>query len=526
MAKTFDSDDDSVVVIVGSGAGGGTLANELAQKGISSVVLEAGPVLTQADYENDEWAMFSKMTWLDKRVTGGDWHGVRNQAALPAWLVKGLGGSTNHWCGVSLRFKPYEFQMKTINGDLPGANLLDWPITADDLEPYYVKAELKMGVTGKATGMPHLPWNNNFRVVAEGARRIGFSDIVSGPMAINSVPRDGRPSCQQIGFCMQGCRVGAKWATNYTEIPRAVATGHCEVRTESMVLQIEHNAKGKVTGVIYADKDGNQRKQKARAVCVAGNTIESPRLLLNSATSQFPDGLANSSGQIGKNYMTHATVGVYAVMPEPVHMNRGTVSAGVISDESRNDSTRGFIGGYKIEMLPIGLPFMAAFFDPSSGGWGRRVSSLLEKYPYISGVFNVGEDMPQERNGVTLHDTERDQYGLPVPVVSKTPHINDINMVAHSANAMREIYEAVDSKEIYDLPTYPASHNMGTNRMSAKPQDGVVNSWGQSHDIDNLFVSDGSVFTTSGAPNPTLTIVALAIRQADYIAAAMKRRDI
>lgn len=526
MAAKFDLNDDSLVVIVGSGAGGGTLANELAQQGIRSVVLEAGKRFTLDDIENDEWAMFSKISWLDKRYSAGGWHGAQNHPNLPAWIVKGVGGSTVHWAGVALRLQEHEFKMKTTNGEIEGANVADWPITLDELLPYYVKAEDKMGVTGETTGMPHLPWNNDFRVLAEGARRMGMKEIASGPMAINSIDRNGRPACQQIGFCMAGCKIGAKWSTMYTEIPAAEKTGKCEVRPESMVLKIEHDKSGKVNGVVYADSEGKIHKQKAKIVCVAGNSIESPRLLLNSESSMFKDGLANSSGQVGKNYMCHTTAGVYGVMPEPVNMHRGTSVAGLVSDESHNNPTRGFMGGYMLEKLSLGLPFLSAFLVPGPTGWGRDVAHALEKYKYMSGVWICGEDLAQEQNRITLHDTEKDQYGLPVPVVAKTPHINDVNMTNHAYTTMKNIYEAVGSKEIYNLPAYPASHNMGTNRMSEKSSDGVVNKWGQAHDVKNLFVSDGSQFTSSGAENPTLTIVALAIRQAEYIGKAMKSGEL
>ncbi len=347
----FDLNDDGVVVIIGSGAGGGTVANELAQKGVKSVVLEAGKRFTLDDIVNDEWEMFNKISWLDKRRSAGGWHGAVNHPGLPAWIVKGFGGSTIHWAGVSLRLKEYEFKTRTHYGAVPGANNEDWPVSLEEMIPWYEKAELKMGVTGKTTGMPHLPWNNGFRVLADGCRRTGRSDYNSGPMAINSVERDGRPACQQIGFCMQGCAIGAKWSTLNTELPAAEATGNCEIRTESMALRIEHDASGKVTGVVYADAAGVQHRQKARAVCVAGNTIESPRLLLNSASSMFPDGMANSSGQVGRNYMTHTTAGCYAALPEKVHMFRGTSVAGIVGDEVRNDPARGFNGGYYLEFL-------------------------------------------------------------------------------------------------------------------------------------------------------------------------------
>ena len=166
-------------------------------------------------------------------------------------------------------------------------------------------------------------------------------------MAINSEPRDGRTNCQQVGFCFQGCKFGAKWSSAYSDIPKGEATGNLEVRTHAQVLKIEHDAKGKVTGVIYADKDGNQQMQKARIVAVAGNSIESPRLLLNSASSMFPDGLANSSGQVGKNYMRHMTASMYAFSQKPVRFWRGTTMAGIITDESIHDPSRGFVGGYE-----------------------------------------------------------------------------------------------------------------------------------------------------------------------------------
>src|SRR5260370_9443876 len=178
-----------------------------------------------------------------------------------------------------------------------------------------------------------------------------------GPSAINSVLRDGRPACQMIGFCTSGCVIGAKWSTLYTEIPKAMATGKFESRPNSMALQILHDATGKVTGVLYADKAGKHQVQKARIVCVAGNSIESPRLLLNSASSMFPDGMANSSGQVGRNYMRHTTGSVFGIFKEPVHMYRGTVMAGIIGDEAEPNLKRGFAGGFEFETISLGLPF-------------------------------------------------------------------------------------------------------------------------------------------------------------------------
>jgi choline dehydrogenase-like flavoprotein len=523
MAAPFDLKDDGVVVIIGSGAGGGTLGNELAQKGIDVVILEAGARHEYEDFINNEWESFGQLAWVDKRTTSGDWRVAKDFPNLPAWIVKSVGGSTTHWAGASLRFQEHEFQALTHYGKVKGANLLDWPITLAEMEPYYAKAEDKMGVT-RTNGIAGLPGNNNFKVLKAGADKLGYKECHTGNMAINSAERDDRMSCQQTGFCFQGCKWGAKWSTLYTEIPKGEKTGKLEVRPNSMVQKIEHDKSGKVTGVLYVDKDGKQQLQKARVVAVAGNSIESPRLLLNSESSMFPDGLANSSGQVGRNYMRHTTGSVYAIFEKPVHMYRGTTMAGIIRDEARHDPSRGFVGGYEMETLSLGLPFMAAFLDP--GGWGRSFTSALDQYVNMAGLWIVGEDMPQDDNRITLHKDEKDKYGLPIANVNFSDHPNDIAMRDHAYEQGQALYRTVGATRTFPTPPYPSTHNLGTNRMSEKPRDGVVNKHGQSHDIKNLFVSDGSQFTTGGAENPTLTIVSLAIRQADYIAKEMAAKTI
>lgn len=517
MAASYDLNDDGVVVIIGSGAGGGTLGNELAQKGIDVVVLEAGARLDYTDFINDEWASFAQLAWTDMRTTSGNWRVHTDFPNLPAWIVKSVGGTTTHWAGASLRFQEHEFKALTTYGKVDGANLLDWPLTLAELEPYYEKAEAKMGVT-RTGDLPGLPGNNNFKVLKAGADKLGYKECNTGHMAINSIQRDDRNACHQTGFCFQGCKWGAKWSTLYTEIPKGEATGKMEVRPECHVARIEHDAAGKVTGVVYFDKDGREQRQKARIVCVAGNSLESPRLLLNSASNLFKDGLANSSGQVGRNYMRHMTGSVYAVFEKPVHMYRGTTMAGIIRDEARHDPSRGFVGGYEMETLSLGLPFMAAFLDP--GGWGREFTSALDGYSNMAGMWLVGEDMPQETNRITLSDA-KDKWGLPVANVHFDDHPNDLAMRHYAYERGQDLYRAVGATRTFPTAPYPSTHNLGTNRMSEKPQDGVVNGHGQTHDIANLFISDGSQFTTGGAENPTLTIVTLAIRQADFIAREM-----
>ena len=523
MGAPFDMNDNSVVVIIGTGASGGVLANELAQKGVSVVALEAGGRYLPHDYVNDEWESFGQLAWVDPRSTSGDWRVAKDFSGLPAWIVKAVGGTTVHWAGASLRFQPHEWKAASTYGAIDGATLLDWPIDAEEMDPWYTKAEDKLGVT-RTGGREGLPGCNNYLVFEKGAKALGYKEVHTGRMAINSAAYDGRAACQQTGFCFQGCKWGAKWSSAYTDIPRGEATGNLEVRERAHVARILHNDQGKVTGVEYFDQDGQLQMQQARIVCVAGNSYESPRLLLNSASSMFPDGLANSSGQVGRNYMRHMTGSVYATFEQPVSMWRGTTMAGIIQDESIHDPSRGFVGGYEMETLALGLPFMAAFLDP--GAWGREFTTALDAYENMAGMWLVGEDMPQADNRITLNSDVKDQWGLPVVNVHFSDHPNDIAMRNHAYRQGSAVYDAVGATRTFPTPPYPSTHNLGTNRMADNPSEGVVNRWGQTHDIGNLFVSDGSQFTTGAAENPTLTIVALAIRQADHIAREMSAGNV
>jgi choline dehydrogenase-like flavoprotein len=520
MPAKFDLNDSSVVVVIGSGAGGATLANELAHKGIPVVVLEAGKRLQMGDIKNDEVAMFGLFTWEDPRTTSGTWSVAKNFPTLPVWTCKLVGGTTVHWGAVALRFQEHEFKPRTTYGTIAGANLLDWPIGLKELEPYYDRAEDKMGVSGRH-GIPLLPVSNHGKVLFAGAKKIGYKEFRVPTMAINSVPRDGRASCQQTGFCVQGCTFQAKWSTMYVEIPAAEATGKAEVRSESQVLRIEHDASGKVTGVIYADSKGVQHRQKARVVAVACNAIETPRLLLNSHSSTFPQGLANSSGQVGRNYMKHTTGTVFGVFEKPVHMYRGTAQSGIVMDEAPFNPKRGFVGGYQMELLPQGLPSFAQNVIP--GGWGRERAWVLDHYANVAGLWVIGEDLPQEKNRITVDAAKKDRFGMPIPNVHFDDHANDTAMREHGYKQGTALYDSIGAKKIVKVPPYPSTHNMGTARMSDSARDGVVNRFGQSHDIKNLFISDGSQFVSSGGENPTLTIVALALRQSEFLADQLKK---
>ena len=335
-AVTYDLNDDSVVVIIGSGAGGGTMADELTRRGIDVVLLEAGPRFRMSDLVNDEWTMYDRLTWKDERACTGSSPIARDYPTAPTWTCKGLGGTTLHWAAMCPRPDPYEFKVRSTYGEVEGAALEDWPVDHEEMEPFYREAESKMGVSGRGN-IPQHRGSNNYRVMALGAKRMGYRDYGPNNVAINAVPRDGRNACDQIGFCMQGCRSGGKWSTFVSELPRAEATGHCEIRTRSMALRIEHDGRGRVSGVLYADADGRHHLQKARLVCVAANSIETARLLLNSESSTWPDGLANGSGAVGRHYMRHVTAYMYAEFPNPVRMYRGIVVSGLIRDEARHD---------------------------------------------------------------------------------------------------------------------------------------------------------------------------------------------
>ena len=514
---------ESAVVVIGSGAGGGQIVHQLTKEGIPCVCLEAGPWHKPEDYTNDEWGAFLQMAWLDKRTTSGNWRVAKDWPGLPSWLVKAVGGTTTHWAGATPRFLDYEFKTKSTYGKLEGASLLDWPLSLEDMEPYYDKAEIAIGSTHRH-GRPALPANNNYKVFANGAKNVGYKFYATGPYGTNATPYDGRPGSIQDGFNFQGDKNKSKWNTAVSEIPKALKTGLLDLRPNSHVIRITHNKKGLVDGVIYVDNDGAIQRQEAKVVCVAGNSIESPRMLLLSESSMFPDGLANSSGQVGRNYMRHLTGSMYARFDKPIHMYRGETMAGFIADEVKHDPNRGFVGGYYMETLSLGPAFLSSFLNP--GEWGKDIADMMDGYANIAGMWIVGEDMPRSTNRVTLSKTEKDQFGLPAPNAHYDDHPNDVAMRTYAYEKAEALYKAVGAVQTYRTPPYPSTHNLGTNRMSAKSRDGVVNKWGRTHDVKNLFVSDGSIMTTGAAANPTLTITALAIRQGEYLVKQLKKGNL
>ena len=415
--------------------------------------------------------------------------------------------------------KDYEFRPLSTYGKVDGASLIDWPISIKDLEKYYQLAEKKMGVSG-TNGLPQHPTINNFKVMYHGAKKAGYKEITKGRLAINSTFYDQRPPSGQDGFTISGDKTKSKWSTAYIEIPRALDTGHLDLRTSCRAIRIELNKNGDAEGVVYIDKEGNTKKQLCKIVVLAANAIETPRILLNSRNSRFPNGLANGSNYVGKFFMRHMTSSVWSIFEKPVRMYRGEMMPGLIYDESHHDKNREFVSGYYIQLLSLSLPAIASSFQP--GLWGKEFSWAMEHYGNMAGLYGCGEDMPQITNKVSLLNDEFDKFGVPIVEVNYSDHFNDKTMRAHSYDAMEKVHKLSGAIKSYKTPPYPASHNMGTTRMSDNPAEGVLDKWGKTHEVTNIYVADGSCFPSSSAANPTLTIVALALRQSEKIKSVLR----
>ena len=358
-------DDSDAIVIIGSGAGGGTLAHELTRRGIKVVLLEAGARQSLASFSQNPGEAFAQLTWLEPRTTSGSWTVREDYPGLPSWTCKTVGGTTVHWTGATPRIRPWELRARTTYGHIAGASLIDWPIEYAELERYYDHAERRLNVT-RRHGNPGLPASSHFKVMYNGAKRIGYKQVHTGYLAVNTRPADDRGMCIQQGFCVQGCKTGAKWSTLYTEIPRAEATGHLDLRIRCRALRIEHGENGRVNAVVYHDESGQELRQRARLVCVACNSIETARLLLLSESARFPHGLANSSDQVGRNYCRHTAGFVWGVFDQPIRFWRGTTLAGIVEDETKHDPKRGFAGGYHLELAALDLPSLPLAGFPST----------------------------------------------------------------------------------------------------------------------------------------------------------------
>lgn len=522
------SRDEVDFCIVGAGAGGGVVGAKLAEAGFSVVILDAGPHWDPAqDFVSDETAAH-KLFWTEERVTGG---------ADPVELGsnnsgQGVGGSTVHYSMIALRLSPDDFRRRTLEGAIAGADLQDWPLSYDDLEPYYDEVEAALQIAGPV----HYPWqkrrrrfpqrehqlNASANMLVRGCSKLGIP-VSAAPVATLSAPHADRPPCVYRGFCNYGCSTNAKSSILVTYIPRAIRAG-AEVRPNAMVARIEHDATGRVTGVLHfrngegdAQGDSALFRQRAKAVIVAGYAIETPRLLLNSASSLFPGGLANSSGRVGRCFMIHAGHQMFAQFPQRIGQYKAPPGLAITEHFNRTLPESGFCCGYSIEVVGPHVVDFAARISTARSLWGTALRRTMFDYNYYSGVGIVGETLPQFDNRVKLHDGERDRYGLPVAHVIFTHHENDRRLIAHSIGKMGEILQAAGGEDVWGANR--TAHLMGTCRMGADPGTSVVNVDGRAHDVPNLFICDGSVFPTSGAVNPSLTIQAVAARTADRIRA-------
>ncbi|MED4910340.1 GMC family oxidoreductase [Brevibacillus centrosporus] len=513
------------VCIVGAGAAGGVLAHELAKAGLRVVVIEAGPFWDpQSDFASDELSM-RRLAWQETRlVTGKDplRLGHNNSG-------RGVGGGTVHFTGVFLRFHESDFKTKTVDG--VGE---DWPITYQDLAPYYDKIEREIAVSGPS----YFPWgafqgpypypvrepiSANSQLFREACEKLGYESVVA-PLAILSAPFDGRPPCINRGFCNQGCMPNAKYSGLVHHIPKAIAEG-AEVLSDCMVTEILM-AGDRVSGVLF-NHDGLTHRQMARVVILAGFVIETPRLLLNSATSRFPNGLANSSGWVGKAIMPHSSHDVYGRLPEEVRLYKGTPVLALTQHFYETDRDRGFARGYTLNAhgaRPVGMAgAIAAEREDGSFLWGKQLRETMLDYNMYARVTLVGEVLPHPGNAVTLSG-EKDEYGMPIPKVTFSYQENDRLLYQHAIGQMKQIVEAMGGTPEHVVSD--TAHLMGGCRMGNDPASSVVNEFGQAHDISNLFIAGASTFVTSGASNPTNTVMALAARTADKLIEAMKRQDL
>ena len=512
-------------VIVGTGAGGGTLAARLAEQGFSVVAMDAGAWFRPIEeFASDETAQ-DMLYWNDHRITDG---------ANPLKMGgnnsgKAVGGSTVHYAMVALRFRPEWFKSRSKLGY--GA---DWPIDWQEMWHWYAEAERQLSIAGPIS----YPWgpkrgrypfrahelNGAAKLLAQGAEKTGIA-WAETPLATLSAPyRDANgksPPCVYRGFCRFGCSTNAKRSALTVFIPRALAAG-AEVRDLAMVGRIETGADGLASGVHY-HRAGEWRFQKARNVIVAGYAVETPRLLLNSATGRFPQGLANSSGLVGKNLMTQSNSAVWGRMDEPVRAYKGPPSLAISEHWNYNDA-KDFHGGYLwLGQGPLPIEW-AGVLTGAKGLWGARLREEMRDYNHMIGVKMVGETLPSEHNCVTLAE-EVDQYGLPVARITFGFGANDKAMIDHALGQMRTSIEAVGARDIFDQPD-DTCHLGGTARMGADAATSVVDADGRSWDIPNLWVCDGSVFPTVGGVNPSLTIYALALRMAERIGDMGRRGEL
>jgi len=509
----FADGEEVDYVIVGVGAGGGVLLQRLARAGFKVLGFDAGPFWdTERDWVSDEKGSHH-LYWNDMRITGGKHplaFGANNSG-------KGVGGGTVHWASFTPRLHPSDFRIYSQDG--VG---VDWPLSYSDLKPYYELLELELPVSGPSYypwGDPHgypygpHPMGGVGDALIKGCTNLGIGVSAGGPVAILNGSRADRPHCIYRGFCIQGCKVGAKASTLITHVPDAIDNG-AEIRPNCMVSRIELGKDRRVTGVAYFDEEGRAQFQKAKAVVVAGYAIETPRLLLNSACPAFENGLANSSDTVGRYLMAQAGNVVSGRFEELVRMYKAPPAHALTEEFYETDPKRDFARGFAIQTVgPLPISFAKQMLS-SKGAWGWGLRSAMMDYNHWAAFGFLGEILPHKDNRVQLAE-EKDQNGIPITRMTFDLGENDKKLIEFGKNKTMEVMWAAGAQEVVQEARY--AHLVGAARMGDDPRTSVVDKFGRTHDIANLFVCDGSIMPTQGSANPGLTIMVLAARTADYL---------
>lgn len=539
MSAKFRPSEAVDFVVIGSGAAGGVVAKELSTSGFRVVVLEQGPYLREKDYTHDE-IRFATRQGLTNDIRRQPVF-YRSEAGETPVLRKAVGygrqvgGGSVHFAANYWRFHEVDFAERSAFGTVPGSAFDDWPLTYADLEPHYAKAEIEVGISGLAGAnpfeaprsspypLPPLPVKSSGVLFDRACRKLGLHSFPA-PMAILSQPYRGRGGCTHCGFCSWfGCEMRAKSSSLVSVIPVAEKTGRCEIRPDSYVRKIEIDKRGRVNGVIYFDANKREIRQRAKAVVVCANGAESPKLLLMSKSNLFPQGLANSSGMVGKCLMWDNTFGINGLFEHPLNEFKSVKATRVAHDFYRSDPKRGFFGGGGIDARFGGYPagFAIGGLPPDAPRWGPDYKRMIAEY-FNRTMMLAGHctSLPVESNSITLSPDARDEWGLPAILVTFRYHPDDIRTQQWLHGKMVEIFEAAGAKKIWGGPgTDPGGtfHLMGTCRMGNDPKRSVVDSHSRAHDVANLWIVDGSNFVTSGRQQPTATIQALAYRASSGI---------
>ena len=537
-------------VVVGAGAAGGIVAKELAEAGLSVVLLERGKWYTAFDCRKDDLRnqrtsvlgnAFGPDDERNPRVAvdlKGRAHVVRASGPGYSNNAACVGGGTQSYGAMAWRYMERDFRMRATYGHVAGSTLEDWPISYGDLEPYYEKAEWEIGVSGDDSGnpfraprrrplpMPPLAPNREFEILYPAARRLGLHPFHI-PMLRNSVAYNGRGPCMRCRWCVGfACEVNAKCGTQNTVIPKALATGNCELRTECMARQILTDERGRATGVEYFDAHDRVRQQDADLVVVSSAAVESARLLLNSKSALFPNGLGNRYDWVGRNFQGHSYTGAFGIMPEDIYDDLGPGASIAVCDY--NHGNAGLAGGAMLANEFIRLPYQfVGMLPPDVPKWGQAHKDFMRNfYRRAIAVQGPTQEMPMFNARVEVDPAVRDYWGIPVARLSGDKHPHTIEIGAFAAAKAEEWLKEAGAVRTWKKLAGPGltggQHQAGTCRMGNDPKTSVVNRYCQVHEIDNLFVIDGSVHVTNGGFNPVLTIMANAYRASDYLVKGWK----